>query len=177
MAYMLIFLLKKKIWVFFSKNTCESAIALTRTVNILTTNELIKLTMLWTTGPCLVVSHESKLYHFNERIIMRCHNISINGLIRKMSQRTTKPTLRLVRPDSDQSAHPCDSDQSLLIACAFYSIWAIQRGIKENPCHTWWMHKLIWVFAGHTGLIVGFVVRWLKYCFLNLIAVYKRASI
>ena len=31
---------------FFSKNTCELDIVLTRTVNILTTNELIKLTML-----------------------------------------------------------------------------------------------------------------------------------
>ena len=36
---------------FFSKNTCELDIVLTRTVNILTTNELVKLTMLWTTGP------------------------------------------------------------------------------------------------------------------------------
>ena len=36
---------------FFSKNTCEFDIVLTRTVNILTTNELVKLTTLWTTGP------------------------------------------------------------------------------------------------------------------------------
>ena len=36
---------------FFSKNTCELDIVLTRTVNILTTNELVKLKMLWTTGP------------------------------------------------------------------------------------------------------------------------------
>ena len=38
---------------FFSKNTCELDIVLNRTVNILTTNELIKVTMLWTTGPWL----------------------------------------------------------------------------------------------------------------------------
>ena len=37
--------------IFFSKNTCELDTVLTRTVSILTTNELIKLTMLWTTGP------------------------------------------------------------------------------------------------------------------------------
>ena len=37
--------------IFFSKNTCELDILLTRTFNILTTNMLIKLTMLWTTGP------------------------------------------------------------------------------------------------------------------------------
>ena len=36
---------------FCSKNTCELDIVLTSTVNILTTNELVKLTMLWTTGP------------------------------------------------------------------------------------------------------------------------------
>ena len=37
--------------IFFSKNTCELDIVLTRTVNILTTNEIVKQTMLWTTGP------------------------------------------------------------------------------------------------------------------------------
>ena len=59
MAYMLIFLLKKCICksysYFFSKNTCESDIVLTRTFIILTTNKLVKLTMLWTTGPWMVV--------------------------------------------------------------------------------------------------------------------------
>ena len=45
----------RKMWeafaFFFSKNTCELDIVLTRIVNILTANELVKLTMLWTTGP------------------------------------------------------------------------------------------------------------------------------
>ena len=36
---------------FFSKNTCELDIVLTRTVNNLTTNELVKLTTLRRTGP------------------------------------------------------------------------------------------------------------------------------
>ena len=59
MAYMLILLLKKvssfcickSYSHFFSKSTCELEIVFTRTVNILTTYELVKLTMLWTTGP------------------------------------------------------------------------------------------------------------------------------
>ena len=59
MAYMLIFLLKKceyllhlqKLLNFYSKNTCDLDIVLTRTVNILTTNELVKLKMIRTTGP------------------------------------------------------------------------------------------------------------------------------
>ena len=62
MAYMLIFLPKKNVRSFcicksyshfFSKTTCECNIVLTRTVNILTTNEHVKLTMLWTTGPSM----------------------------------------------------------------------------------------------------------------------------
>ena len=36
---------------FFSKYTCKLDFVLTITVNILTTNKLVKLTMLWTTGP------------------------------------------------------------------------------------------------------------------------------
>ena len=36
---------------FLSKTTCELDIVLTRTVDILTTNDTIKLTMFWTTGP------------------------------------------------------------------------------------------------------------------------------
>ena len=45
------FAFAKATHIFFSKNTCELDIVLTRTVNILNTNELIKLTALWTTGP------------------------------------------------------------------------------------------------------------------------------
>ena len=41
----------QKLLTFFSKNTCESDIVLTRTINTLTINEFVKLTMLWTTGP------------------------------------------------------------------------------------------------------------------------------
>ena len=50
MAYILMFLLKKCEY-FFCKNTCGLDIVLTRTVNSLTTNKLVKLTMLWTTEP------------------------------------------------------------------------------------------------------------------------------
>ena len=54
---MLIFLLK--IWVafakithiFFSKTTCELDIVLIRTITILVTNELVKVTRFWTSGP------------------------------------------------------------------------------------------------------------------------------
>ena len=55
------------------------------------------------------------------------------------------------------------SDQSSLIAYAFYSLQAIQRAINDNPCHTGRMYRLVWAFAGHTGVIVAFVVCGLKY--------------
>ena len=68
MAYTLIFLLKKKKCNsyphFFSKNTCELDIVLTRIVNILTTNELVKLTVFWTTGPCII--------EYTGRTVMTC---------------------------------------------------------------------------------------------------------
>ena len=52
---------------FFSKNTCELDIVVTRTVNILTTNEIVKLTMLWTTGPW------AKVVFLMVQLINRCH--------------------------------------------------------------------------------------------------------
>ena len=48
MAYILIFAKATHI---LQQNTYELDIVFTRTVNILTINELVKLTMLWTTGP------------------------------------------------------------------------------------------------------------------------------
>ena len=60
-------------------------------------------------------------------------------------------------------------DQSSLIACTFYSLQAIQRQINENPCSSAWMYRLIWIFAGYVGLIVGFVERWLSYQYVCLI--------
>ena len=32
---------------------------------------------------------------------------------------------------------------------------------EREPCHTGWMYRLIWVFAGHASLTVDVVVRWL----------------
>ena len=64
--------------------------------------------------------------------------------------------------DSDQPAHPRSlirvyTDRNCLLQLPGY----IQRAIKKNPCHNGWMYGLIRVFAAYTGLIVGFVVRWL----------------
>ena len=81
----------------------------------------------------------------------------------KKGQHTTEPTLRLVRPAKTQIRLRIRAvwSESSLIACATYSLRASERGINENPCYNKWLYRLIWVFAAHTDLIVGFVVRWL----------------
>ena len=61
--------------------------------------------------------------------------------------------------NSDQYAYQL----SLIRGFAFYSLQAIKRGINGNPCHPGWIYILIWVIGGYTGLIVGFVMRWLIY--------------
>ena len=50
---------------FFSKITCELSIVLSRTVKISTTNKLIKLTMLWKTGPWLLAGCTCQNVHFS----------------------------------------------------------------------------------------------------------------
>ena len=98
-----------------------------------------------------------------------CEGLS-EGLL--LSQRTTKPTIRLVRSAKTQISLRIRAvwSESSLIACAFYIFRAIQGGIKENPCRIWWQYRLIWVFDYHKDLIVGFVVRWLIVftCTLNV---------
>ena len=76
---------------------------------------------------------------------------------------STKLTIRLVRPAKTQISLRIRAvwSESSLIACAFYSLRAIQGEINENPCDTWWDFRLIWVFVVHTGVFVGFVMRWL----------------
>ena len=82
-----------------------------------------------------------------------------------MSQRTTKPTIRLMRPAKTQISLCIRAvwSESSLISCASLSLRAIERGINEKPRHTGWMYRLIWVFIGHTDLIIGFVMRSLIY--------------
>ena len=62
-----------------------------------------------------------------------------------------KPTIRLMRPAKTESS---------LIACAFDSLQAIQRGVNMSPCHIECIYRQI--FASHTDLIVVFFVRWLS---------------
>ena len=84
MAYKLKMLLKKKSdSYFFGKNTCELNIVLTRTVNILITNELVKLTMLWTTGPSFFYNKKQFMQTFYSNTNVRIWNLLKCGLLLK----------------------------------------------------------------------------------------------
>ena len=56
--------------------------------------------------------------------------------------------------DSDQPAHPC----SLISLCWSHVLQppGYPNRDKREPCHTGWMHWLIWIFACHIGLILVF---------------------
>ena len=103
MAKMFLFLLKN-MWVafthiFFSKNTSELDIVLTRTVNILTTNKLVKLTMLWTTGPRLDFFFNFFFFDFGFTALSRIFHLyradrsSKVGKNRRTRRKTTWPSV------------------------------------------------------------------------------------
>ena len=78
MPYTQIFLMKKcekllhlqKLLTFFQlKYLWIRYIVLTRTVNILTTNKLVKRTVLWTTGPCCGMAVDKRGIQTNKFLI------------------------------------------------------------------------------------------------------------
>ena len=78
---------------------------LVRTVHILTTNELAKLTMLWTTGPrCLLMRNLTLIYWCNTKLYNNTSNIKTvskvgGGIVGDNSARnTTKINLRCACP-------------------------------------------------------------------------------
>ena len=84
MAYTYIF--AEKMWVathiFSAKNTCKLDMVLPKTVNILVTNGLIKLMMLWTTGPWYFSYFSMKTYVvgtqkkcLTEALLISTHNV------------------------------------------------------------------------------------------------------
>ena len=88
-----------------------------------------------------------------------------------MSKRTTKPTIRLMRPGTyDQRRLWSDCAVGRLIRvfvdhmCLLQSVYP--KRASKNLCHTGHMYRLI--FDGRTDLIVGFVKRWLIYIAVEL---------
>ena len=78
-----------------------------------------------------------------------------------ISRRTTKPTISPVCPAKLRSA--CTSSMARVLVYPLSIAWRQQKAhvISEYSDQTARMRKLIWVFAGRTSFIVGFVMRWL----------------
>ena len=78
-----------------------------------------------------------------------------------------------MRPAKTQISLRIRAVWSVFANRAFYSLWAVQREINDNTYCTGWMYRLIFIFVGHLGLILGFVVRWLI-CLRVLLGVRKQ---
>ena len=90
-------------------------------------------------------------------------NILITFILLYLSCLTTKSTKWHVRPAKTQinlGICPVWSESSLSIWGKLRSL-AIIRVTIEASDQTGRMPRLIWVFAGHKGHFVGFVMRWL----------------
>ena len=89
--------------------------------------------------------------------------------IKLMNQRMTKATIRLVLPAKTQvSLHIHPAWQRLLFI-PLWTTWRLKKahaisGDSDQPAR---MRRLIWVFAGRTSIVVGFVVRWLSFYYNN----------
>ena len=70
----------------------------------------------------------------------------LNKIFEPVNNKTYNKTCT-TREDSDQHAH--HADRTLLDACTFYSLHAIQRGINEDPYHTGWVYRLICLCWSH----------------------------
>ena len=122
MAYMLNFC-----W----KNTCELDIVIIRTVYILTTNKLIKLMMLWTTGPRFWAYTEwwNSVGYFNALCPL------------SFQSRYRDKILRFIFPEMAHFPKKC-TDNFFFISPWKHSCW-----VTHNICFHGEMRKIIvWIF-------------------------------
>ena len=104
----------------------------------------IKVTLLWR----YAITETSKRLYLYDIVVLHGRTrwyLKIYSRNYVLSQRTTKPTKRLVRPgNTDQPAH---SRSQICLRWLHVpsrtSIRAIQRGMNENFSHTGWMYRLI----------------------------------
>ena len=139
----------------FSKNTCELDILSSRTVNILTTNELVKLTMLWTTRPWIRkiqqikfwkiynFSHKNRLWHFKlsawnvkAYILWKIKKI-INLLSTEYADYACREGSEGQRKDSISSMRTC-------LGCQVVN--AANLGSRGPRFESWWMFEFsLWL--------------------------------
>ena len=142
--------------IFFSKNTLELDIILTRTVNILTTNEIVKLTMLWTTGPWMILLARAGWIWNCAFLHARTHFFAWCGPYEPQDEKTY-PMISASSKDSYQS------DQSICWAfCTQPSIKGLFRLPAKIPIRL--CLGLIWIFVerkvskGTFSYIAGFII-------------------
>ena len=113
--------------------------------------------MLWYSleGPCSGTSNEYQQYVFSWR----------NKKTEPAHDKTYKKNCA-TSEDSDQPMHLHSLIRVFADRMYFLQPLDYPRGINENSCHTGWIYRLSWVFFGHTGLFIGFVMRWLK-CYVD----------
>ena len=76
-----------------------------------------------------------------------------------MNQSTTKPTIRLVQSAKTQIRLRIGAVWSVFVdrMCLLQPPGYPERDEFENLAQYEWMYRIIWIFAGNTGLFVGFV--------------------
>ena len=97
--------------------------------------------------------------------ISNCLAFSLSRKVCNVSRPVTKPIKWHVRPAKTQISlgiRPVWSESSL---CAQWVAKdpSFLHADSEYSDQTWWMPRLIWVFAWRTGHFVGFLMRWLMY--------------
>ena len=140
----------QKLLKFFSKNICELDIVLTSTVNILTTKELVRLKMLWTTEPRSSMIKEREIPTWDaavassgflsSRILKNLGNrkdIPFWGSTWKRCDFRIQNSKTFYKAQSDQILNPIDKKEkynSKLETVLSYTMFALS---SEIPKKTW----------------------------------------
>ena len=126
--------------VFSAKNISRLDFRRTRRLNESLTNDFVKLTMLWTTGPWMWSAMRYELLH----------------------DKTNKMTVHPAKTQISLGISLVWSESSL-------SVWRKLGSLATHWVHSEdsWMPRQIWVFVGRTGHFVGFVMQRLICCYVT----------
>ena len=140
--------------IFSAKNIRILYIESTKTVNEMTLNELVKLTTLWTTGP-RILGHLPYLVQAVHCVQCVCNWTS------------TWQNLQYDLRNQRRLRSACAFAESDLSLCWLHLPSTPSSYLKRNKQKPWpyWMDlQAALSLAGHTGLIVVFVMCWFIWC-------------
>ena len=101
-----------------------------------------------------------------------CHNAQNQLIVSELRRQMTKPTKWHMRPAKTQISlgiRPVSSE-SLLSTWKKLGSLATHWAHSKHSDQTWRMPRLIWVFAGRTLILLGFVMRRLTHKHLDSLA-------